>query len=305
MNHLCLITNESKELVREFVDYHKPFFNAIHIYNNGKDLLKFGDVFEYDARSLEAPQLKCYNDCFSKLSHGDTLTFLDTDERLILEQDLDSLFRDFPLFDVLFYSWQCTTDNGLTKKEPNKTLMEQFTEIAPMNCVFNADLPNNITENYHHKFTVRKSWKPITIDIHTAHVQNGWAFDMNGLQVNCDSPWSKPIWNRAFVRHFITQDTTTFCERRLNKLDATGNSVGDMEKLKSRYFNLNKRTPEKESIFDEYIRRNSESIQRFSSECDTNRVQNGTQPRDTETTSREFEQTNGTVHKRNSKGKEE
>lgn len=220
MNHLCLITNEPKAVVREFVDFHKPLFNVIHIYNNGKELFQFGDVIEYDVRNVEAPQVKCYNDCFSKLNYGDTLTCLDTDERLMLEQDLDSLFRMFPLFDVLHYSWQIMTDNGLTTRDPNKTLMEQFTEIAPMNCVYNADLPNNITENYHHKFTVRKSWKPTTINIHTAHVKGGLAFDMNGVQVSVDSPWSKPIWSRAFVRHFLTQDTTTFCERRLGKLDA-------------------------------------------------------------------------------------
>lgn len=261
MNHLCLITNEPKAVVREFVDFHKPLFNAIHIYNNGKELFQFGDVFEYDVRNVEAPQVKCYNDCFSKLNYGDTLTCLDTDERLILEQDLDSLFRMFPLFDVLHYSWQIMTDNGLTTRDPNKTLMEQFTEIAPMNCVYNADLPNNITENYHHKFTVRKSWKPTTINIHTAHVKGGLAFDMNGVQVSVDSPWSKPIWSRAFVRHFLTQDTTTFCERRLGKLDACGNSVGDIDKLKSRYFNVNKRTKEKEDIFDAYTSRINKDVE--------------------------------------------
>ena len=298
MNHLCLITNESKELVREFVDFHKPLFNAIHIYNNGKDLFQFGDVFEYDVRSVEAPQIKCYNDCFNKINIGDTITFLDTDERLMLEQDLDSLFRMFPLFDVLHYSWQIMTDNGLTTRDPNKTLMEQFTEIAPMNCVYNADLPNNITENYHHKFTVRKSWKPTTINIHTAHVKGGLAFDMNGVQVSVDSPWSKPIWSRAFVRHFLTQDTTTFCERRLGKLDACGNSVGDIDKLESRYFNLNKRTPEKEKIFAE-VRRNSKSIQSVPVLGDTTGVQPmGNRTTGPETISGKSKQTNEPVHKR-------
>ena len=177
MNHLCLITNESKELVREFVDYHKPFFNVIHVYNNGKDLFNFGDVIEYDVRNLEAPQLKCYNDCYAKLSFGETCTFLDTDERLMLEQDFESLLREFPMADVLHYSWQCMTDNGLIVKDKNKTLMEQFTEVAPMNCVYNKDLPNGLTENHHHKFTVRKTWKPTTIDVHTAHVKYGVAYN--------------------------------------------------------------------------------------------------------------------------------
>lgn len=301
MNHLCLITNESKESVREFIDFHKQHFNLIHIYNNGKALFQFDDVFEYDVRTLESPQLKCYNDCFAKLSYGDTLTCLDTDERLILEQDLNSLFRMFPMFDVLQYSWQCMTDNGLTTKDSNKTLMEQFTEIAPMNCVFNTDLPNNITENYHHKFTVRKSWKPTTIDIHTAHVKNGIAFDMNGAIVNIDSPWSKPIWSRAFVRHFLSQDTETFCKRRFNVKDACGNVVADTNKLIDRYYNLNKRTKEKDDIFKRY----SKDLQPVPSQCHNDRISDGTQPTGSKTTGGESKQTNGTIHKRAGTGEKQ
>ena len=220
-HNLCLISNEDKRSVDEFVQYHKQFFDKIFIYSNGNELYSIPDTVEIDVRGKVGYQVAAYQDCFNKLPIGDTLTVLDTDERLILEKGItmNSLWSAFPDADVLHLSWQCMTDNGLLKNDPDKTLLEQFTEIAPIDCLYNKDLPVNISECFHHKYTVKKTNKPCTMDIHTAHVLEGKAFIMQGREVNIDSPWSPPCWKIAYVRHFLTQSTEEFIKRRFNKYD--------------------------------------------------------------------------------------
>ncbi len=77
-----------------------------------------------------------------------------------------------------------------------------------------------------------------------------------------------------------------------------GNSVGDIDKLESRYFNLNKQTKEKEKIFAE-VRRNSKSIQSVPMLGDTTGVQPmGNKPTGPETISGKSKQANEPIHKR-------
>lgn len=61
-------------------------------------------------------------------------------------------------------------------------------------------------------------------------------------------------------------------------LTHAGNSVGDIDKLKSRYFNLNKRTKEKEVIFDAYTSRINKDVEpvRMQSELKLNTEQTKT-----------------------------
>ena len=222
MNHsLCLISNEDRKAVLEFVEYHKPFFDKIYIYCNGKELYNIPGTIEIDAREEFGVQVAAYQHCFNHLPIGETLTCLDTDERLILEKgvSMDSLWSAFPDADVLHLSWQVMTDNNLLHNDPDKTLMEQFTEISPIDCIYNKDLPVNISECFHHKYSVKKTNKPCTMDVHTAHVLGGKAFIMTGREVNIDSPWSPPCWKIAYVRHFLTQSTSHFIEHRFNKYD--------------------------------------------------------------------------------------
>lgn len=232
MNHnLCLISNEDRKAVLEFVEYHKPFFDKIYIYCNGKELYNITGTIEIDAREEFGVQVAAYQHCFNHLPIGETLTCLDTDERLILEKgvSMDSLWSAFPDADVLHLSWQVMTDNNLLHNDPDKTLMEQFTEVAPIDCLYNKDLPIGISESYHHKYSVKKTNKPCIMDVHTAHVLGGKAFIMQGREVNIDSPWSPPCWRLAYVRHFLTQSTEEFIKRRFNKYDACreyrGNSL--------------------------------------------------------------------------------
>ena len=239
--------------MKEWVDYHKnKGFETFFIYSNGESLYNIPETFEFDIRGKEAQQLLVYQDAYSKIGAGDTLTVLDDDEYLTMDCSIEELWRQFPVADCLRFSWQVMTDNGLTQADPNKTIVEQFTEAAPVDCVYNKDLPDGITENFHTKYSIRKTWKQTRLGIHNPLIMNGISINMLGNFVDGTKPWMKPVWETAFVRHYLTQDTETFCKRRFNVKDACGNVVADTNKLIDRYYTLNKRTQEKDDVFKRY-----------------------------------------------------
>jgi hypothetical protein len=106
-----------------------------------------------------------------------------------------------------------------------------------MNAVYNDELPSGITENWHTKYSIKKQG-PASLLVHNA-ICEGMTVNMNGEQVNQYSPWIEPIWNVAFVKHYITKSKQEWTERRLNKdRDATGGSISN-DKLLRWYKNLN------------------------------------------------------------------
>jgi len=65
---------------------------------------------------------------------------------------------------------------------------------------------------------------------------------MQGNIVNPYTPWINPVWDIAYIKHYICKSRQEWCDRRLNKLDACGNKIAD-EKLVHWYENLNGRSP--------------------------------------------------------------
>jgi hypothetical protein len=175
---------------------------------------------------------------------------LDIDEFLSLDTNIDRFVREnLQDCDCLRLSWQVYGDCGNVKYE-KKPVLERFQTPSPIDCKYNLDLPSGITENWHTKYFVRKTWKPTTLGIHNPAITFGISRNVLGEKVDSNSPFMKPIWEKAFVKHFLTKSTEEFKKRRFSTKDACGNVVCDNDKLIERYFALNERTEEKEKILN-------------------------------------------------------
>ena len=102
---------------------------------------------------------------------------------------------------------------------------------------------------------MRKTWKTTLLSIHNPIIQFGISKNVIGEIVNGDSPFMKPTWNVAYIKHMLTKSTEEFAKRRFNKKDACGNKVATEKALIERYFSLNEWTPEKEAIFASVIQK--------------------------------------------------
>lgn len=194
----------------------------------------------------------------------------DVDEFLnIGNLSVQEFLKPYQGADVVKLNWVCYADNDQLEYE-DRPVRERFLKPAPLSCVYNDTV--KIPENCHTKYFYCHKYKQTMLDIHTAHVANGIVINTKGQRVQ-DSPFQDLCLDRGFVQHYITKSTTEWCERRLGVTDACGNVVGDAQTLKSWYFNLCERTPEKEKIIDDYIRRLEKCDEPVLNECDRSNLQ--------------------------------
>lgn len=254
MNVLVAVAKNENKYIKEWLDYHLNLgFDLIYLVDNGNN----GTLDSLDARikiikdNQGAIQLKAYNAIYGQLKLGDVMCVLDIDEFLSLDTNIDRFVREnLQDCDCLRLSWQVYGDCGNVKYE-KKPVLERFTNPSPIDCKYNLDLPSGITENWHTKYFVRKTWKPTTLGIHNPSITFGISRNVLGEKVDSNSPFMKPIWEKAFVKHFLTKSTEEFKKRRFSTKDACGNVVCDNDKLIERYFALNERTEEKEKLLND------------------------------------------------------
>lgn len=250
MQYLVCVAKNEHRYIKEWCDYHLDLgFDKIFIYNNDTIPYKLNNdkVIELNCSNITNPQPMVYNHCYQNfLNVGDWLTVLDCDEFLVIPDKIEPFLSRFNA-DVVRYNWQCYGDCGNVYYE-DKPVLERFKTPAQIDCVYNADLPKGITENFHTKYSVKKTNKNAFLNIHSPIIPNGTQVNVLGDIVS-ELPWQKPIWEVAYVKHFITKSAEEFIERRFNKLDACGNVAATNNKLVERYFNLNTRTKEKEDLF--------------------------------------------------------
>lgn len=243
-NYLISIQKNEHPYIQEWFEHHKQFeFNKIIVFNNSNTPYNITDPLyqEINVSTMEAPQPVCYQWFYdTQMQDGDTATILDGDEFLESDFTISELWNKFNNAQCLRFSWQIFGDNGLEHYE-DKPVQERFTEPAPMNAVYNDELPSGITENWHTKYSIKKQG-PAKLLVHNA-ICEGMTVNMNNEQVNQYSPWIEPIWHTAFVKHYLTKSLAEFCERRLNKSnDATGGHISN-DKVIRFYKNLNGREP--------------------------------------------------------------
>ena len=253
------ITNQPK-LINDWCEWHKKYgFDTITIYNNSDKPFNIAGTTEIDCKSLEAPQLKCYQQFIDNMVLGDWVLFLDDDELLDLDCDLHDFLKPYTNCDTVRLNWKCYGDNGeLYYREA--PIWERFPKPCDENVVYNDKLPRGITENCHVKTFYKRTFKPSQAGVHTPIVAGGCAVNTRMETQIANSPFQEICWDRAFVRHYNTLSTEEWCERRLNKLDACGNRVATNEELIRFYRNENVWSNEKEKIVNEFLGRNTKSL---------------------------------------------
>ena len=263
MNYLISIQKDEHPYIAEWYEHHKQFgFDKIVVFNNSSVPYNIIDPLyqEIDVSKMEAPQPYCYQWFYDKVMQlGDTATILDGDEFLFIPTNVVEFVSNYMRdCDCLRLSWKTVGDCGNVKYE-DKPVLERFKEDYPIDCVFNRDLPDGITENFHTKYIVRKTWKTTFLSIHNPIIKFGISKNVDGEIVNGDSPFMKPTWNVAYIKHMLTKSTEEFVKRRFSTKDACGNKVATSKVLIERYFSLNERTPEKEAIFASVIEKENKN----------------------------------------------
>lgn len=195
---------------------------------------------EFDVSNLNNPQPQCYNSFYNNfMKEGDTATILDGDEFLTSDLTISEIWNKFPTANCLRFSWQIFGDCGQDFND-GRPVQERFPTPAPLNAVYNDTLPSPVTENWHTKYSIKKLGKAY-LSVHNA-LCNGLTLDMKGNVINPYTPWIKPVWGLAYIKHYICKSKQEWCDRRLNKLDACGNKIPD-ENIIRYYKNLNGRSP--------------------------------------------------------------
>ena len=188
------------------------------------------------------------------MNFGDWALFIDVDEFLHCDPIHDYVSR-YPNVDGIRLNWRVFGDCGQIHYD-NRPVYDRFQIPSPKNCIYNNTLPNGVYEPYHVKTLYHKTFKPAEAQVHQILVMGGLFVNAIGQHENGLSPFQECDWNGAFLDHFLTKSCEEWCERRLNKIDATGNKI-DNDKLIRWYFNLNARTPEKEKIINDYLERDT------------------------------------------------
>ena len=258
MNYILVaVAKDEHKYINHWCEYHlKLGFDRIIIFNNSPVPynVMLPNVEEYDVSKETAPQPGCYNFALSMLPKDSWVLFIDVDEYLHLEQDktVKDFLNRFPDADIVRLNWKCFGDNEQLRYS-DEPVTERFVKPCEKFFVYNDELPEGIYENSHIKNFVKITNKQIIQSVHNAIIPYGKAVNAVGKLENMFSPWQNICWEVAWINHYNSKSTQEFCERRLNKKDACGNVIGN-NKLIHRYFNENKRTPEKVELFLEALK---------------------------------------------------
>lgn len=261
--YLVCVAKDEHKYIKDWFEWHKKFgFDKIVCYNNSdhKPYNITDPLFEeIDVSGLAAPQIPCYQDFINKMNIGDWALFCDVDEFLHCDEVHEYLSR-FPNVDCIRLNWRVFSDCGQIHYD-NRPIWQRNQLPSPKDCIYNDELPNGVYEPYHIKNFYHRTFKPAQANVHQTLVAGGVCTNAigeieNGLVAfqNCD-------WNGAWLDHYMIKSTEEWCERRLNKIDATGNKI-DNDKLVRWYFNLCVRTKEKEEIINAYITGASKDLER-------------------------------------------
>ena len=255
---LCLISKKENLYIKEFIEHYRNLgYNHIFLYDNNEiDDERFEEVINDEIQNgfvsiinfrgkHKQPQFKVYIDCYEKNSKNyDWLSFFDSDEFLELkpknikiQQFLDN--KRYNYCQNIKINWVLYTDNNKLSYE-NIQIQKRFTE-----ALFNNSL------NIHIKSTIRGNLSTNywigAINPHSGRNKYNCC-SSSGNQISKNSPFNKPYdYKYAYLKHYMTKTIEEYIIK-IKKGRAASKRI-NLKLMYNNFFNINKKTTEKLSIF--------------------------------------------------------
>lgn len=262
---VCAIGKSENHYIREWVEHYKNIgATKIVLYDNNdidgerfeeviKDYIDSGFVKIVDVRGMTAMQTRVYQHCYDNYSSDYTWTaFFDIDEFLEIEgyDSVIELLKDsrYEGYEAILPCWKNYDDNDLLKVENGDYSRKRFTRVAELpfdNTVFKTMIRGGLPD----------------IEAATPHNIGNSAItrcDMEGNPVE----WGggerfnlpKITWNNAFLAHYRCKTVEEYVLNKRKRGFPSGNpDTARLLKLGAYFWQYNKKTKEKEDLFNELI----------------------------------------------------
>lgn len=253
---ICAIAKNEEAYLREWIDYHLSIgFEKIYLYNNNdEDQEQLENLLEdyisqnileiIDVRGRWAWQKKSYNN-FVKEHKRDIswAAFIDIDEFITLSPQYSSIREYLAKADALGFSavhlnWKIYGDNDLIYKT-DQPVLERFKE--------SCDNPAVQKVNWHVKTIARVCDIVRFSSPHYACYTGQWC-NSDLVKVKQPlSPFTPPVYNHAFIRHYLTKTMEEFIEYKIRKgrADILISLQDHMNERMNLFYGVNQRTVEK------------------------------------------------------------
>lgn len=269
---LVAIAKMENHYLRDWVEYYKKIgFDKIALCdNNEADGERFEEVIEdyidsgfvevEDFRGQKYAQYPAYEHCYEKYGKDyDWIAFFDIDEYFTICTPAwkvsDFLGQKiFENYDSIKFNWLCYGDNDLVEPDYSIPVYKRFLKpVEPVN--FNLAF-DGIPENFHVKAILRGGLQ--NVKFHSAHDPNfdgeeGRVCDAAGEVLSQNTQFKPMMYRGAYIRHYGTMTAREYVERWTRGDVVKDLTDKDKDAFVLKFFKYNKRTPEKEKIFEEAI----------------------------------------------------
>ena len=259
---IAIAKNENPYLDEWITYYHNLGFSNIFIWdNNDVDDLsifevtnKYNFVTVLDARGRDklnalGKQRGCYIRAYYWIKdHFDWIGIFDIDEFLYVPKNIDEFLLEDRWKDtaVIHFNWRYYGDNDLVTYDP-RPVQERFKIPCPDDVVYNKAIDR---ENTWVKSLIRGKLDNMNILVHSAAHTVLKCKHSNGTIENglCER---SPIvdFSNGYVKHYGTKTIEEYIERKCkNRNNACDDNFISACTRLDWFFNVNKHTPEKDSI---------------------------------------------------------
>lgn len=259
---LCTIVKNENLYIKEFVEHYLTIgINKIIVYDNNeekgekmdqilKNYIEKGYIDIINIRGKRMAQMLSFKDCYSKNKNlYDWIMFFDIDEFLILNEykNINNFLRNnkYKACDVIQINWVIFDDNDLISYDNR-----------PLNIRFTRPLYKQIIENRYVKSICRTcvnlKWK----DPHSPSGKFN-VCNVDGNKVKNKSIMKKNIvleskLKKPYLKHFKYKTAEEYYGDKLTKGDVYYKDIKwEFFIDKNYFFQINKRTKEKEDVINE------------------------------------------------------